>query len=76
MFKVMMIMFTSLLLISCYPENRSNEITKVKQCPKQPEIPLQSQNLEAIDFRKNTITQSGEVRNTEMIGYQFQARSD
>lgn len=78
-------MCTTLFLTSCYPPNKdqsisretdaNKEITKLQKCPEQPQKPLQVENVETITFEQKTITKSGNISQTDMIGYQFQAQA-
>jgi hypothetical protein len=85
MLKIIIFMFTPLLLISCYsqnnnqsvnlPKEQNKETTKLQKCSQQPKNLLQSKNVETLDFKKEqTITKSKENNNNDTIGYQFQAQ--
>ena len=85
MLKVIIFFLTSLLLISCnssaknqsvqLPNEQNQPMNKPKKCPKQPNIALQSKNVIPLDFNEETITKSGTVSNSQMIGYQFTAET-
>lgn len=59
---------------ACDKEKKTTEVTAV-ECPKQPKTILASNNVKTIDFRTQSITQSGMVSSNKSLGYTFEARS-
>jgi len=85
MLKIIIFLLTSLSIISCdsqsktqsvnLPTEQTQPMNKPKKCPKQPQIPLRSQDVIPLEFDTQTIARSRTVKNSEMIGYQFTAET-
>ncbi len=68
-------------MMSCRSQNNSQSVTSevnqnaVTQCSQQPETALKANNVTPLDFNQSTLTQSGQISQGEMIGYQFSAQA-
>ncbi|NBD33282.1 MAG: hypothetical protein GVY17_10020 [Cyanobacteria bacterium] len=81
MLKVILILYISLLMMSCRSQNNSQSVTSevnqnaVTQCSQQPETALKAYNVTPLEFNQSTLTQSGQISQDEMIGYQFSVQA-
>ena len=62
------------VITACSQNNKTTEKTTAK-CPTQPKIVLESNNVKAISFSTQPITQSGMVSSNKSLGYTFKATS-
>jgi hypothetical protein len=72
--KFSLIILVCFVSFACDKDKKTAEVTAV-ECPKQPKTILASNNVKTIDFRTQSITQSGMVNSNKSLGYTFEARS-
>lgn len=58
------------------PLNTTASSVSSDECPEQPNIVLNTQNVQAIALSNEPITLSGIARNNQSLGYTFEAKSD
>lgn len=68
------------LVTSCTEDEKANSNVTSNQtdqgCPKRPEMPLQEESINTLEFKEDELAKSGIINQNETIGYRLQGKSE